>query len=118
MSITTTDCWASFAPYLANVVCCPQFDATVVIIIGQSSKYSRILALNKTHAKHCLSDVEKILESQGANDNLQNICSFHPENLTEFSCPVMDVDEFERTLDSSRLMVACGRIDPVNECFD
>jgi hypothetical protein len=118
MSITATDCWASFAPYLANVVCCPQFDATVVIIIGQSSKYSRSLALNKTHAKHCLSDVEKILESQGANDNLQNICSFHPENLTEFSCPVTDVDEFERIVDSSRLMVACGRIDPVNECCD
>ncbi|XP_062152254.1 uncharacterized GPI-anchored protein At1g61900-like [Alnus glutinosa] len=118
MSITATDCWASFAPYLANVVCCPQFDATVVIIIGQSSEYSRSLALNKTHAKHCLSDVEKILESQGANDNLQKICSFHPENLTEFSCPVTDVDEFERTVDSSRLMVACGRIDPVNECCD
>jgi hypothetical protein len=30
----------------------------------------------------------------------------------------MDVDEFERTLDYSRLMVLCGRIDPVNECCD
>jgi hypothetical protein len=48
--------------------CCFQFDATVVIIIGQSSKYSKRLALNKTHAKHCLSDVEKILESQGPNE--------------------------------------------------
>jgi hypothetical protein len=118
MSITATDCWASFALYLANVVCCPQFDAIVVIIIGQSSKYSRSLALNKTHAKHCLSDVEKILESQWANDNLQNICSFHLENLIEFSCPVTDVDEFEHTMDSSRLIVACGRTDPVNECCD
>jgi len=118
MSIIATDCWASFALYLAIVVCCPQFDAIVVIIIGQSSKYSRSLALNKTHAKHCLSDVEKIIESQGANDNLQNICSFHLENLIEFSCPVTDVDEFERTMDSSRLMVACGRTDPVNECCD
>lgn len=118
MRITATDCWASFAPYLANVACCPEFNAMVVIIIGQSSKYSRSLALNKTHAKHCLSDVEKILESQGANENLQNICSLHPENLTEFSCLVTDVDEFERTVDSSRIMVACGRIDPVNECSD
>jgi hypothetical protein len=30
----------------------------------------------------------------------------------------MDVDEFKRTLDYSRLMVLCGRIDPVNECCD
>ncbi|KAL0001706.1 hypothetical protein SO802_015487 [Lithocarpus litseifolius] len=116
ISITATDCWASFAPYLANVVCCPQFDATLVIIIGQSSKYSGILALYRNHSKHCLSDVEKILVSQGANDNLQNICSFHPENLTKASCPVTDVDEFERIGDSSGLLAACGRIDPVNEC--
>jgi hypothetical protein len=31
MSITATECWASFALYLANVA---QFDATIVIIIG------------------------------------------------------------------------------------
>ena len=57
---------------------------------------------------HCFSGVEKILESQGANVNLQEICSFHPEHLIEFSC----------TVESSRLMVACGRIDPVNESCD
>ncbi|KAG6661243.1 hypothetical protein CIPAW_03G160300 [Carya illinoinensis] len=118
MVITATDCQASFAPYMANVVCCPQFDATLEIILGQSSKYSGRLALNKTQASHCLSDVEKILESQGANEELQKICSFHPENLTVASCPVTDVDEFERTVDSSRLLAACGRIDPVNECCD
>jgi hypothetical protein len=67
---------------------------------------------------HCFSGVEKILESQGANVNLQKICSFHPEHLTEFSCSVTNVDEFECTVESSRLMVACGRIDPVNECCD
>ncbi|KAL4620146.1 hypothetical protein ACB092_06G132600 [Castanea dentata] len=106
ISITATDCWASFAPYLANVVCCPQFDAT-------PSDYYRTV---QTHSKHCLSDVEKILVSQGANDNLQSICSFHPENLTKASCPVTDVDEFERIVDSSGLLAACGRIDPVNEC--
>ncbi|KAM3745040.1 hypothetical protein ACB098_06G096200 [Castanea mollissima] len=106
ISITATDCWASFAPYLANVVCCPQFDAT-------PSDYYRTV---QTHSKHCLSDVDKILVSQGANDNLQSICSFHPENLTKASCPVTDVDEFERIVDSSGLLAACGRIDPVNEC--
>jgi hypothetical protein len=50
--------------------------------------------------------------------NLQKICSFHLEHLTEFSCSVTNVDEFECTVESSRLMVACGRIDPVNECCD
>lgn len=118
MVITATDCRASFAPYLANVVCCPQFDATLDIIVGQSSKYSGRLALNKSHSNHCLSDVEKILESQGANEDLQKICSFHPEILTVATCPVTDVDEFESTVDSSRLLAACGRIDPVNECCE
>jgi hypothetical protein len=47
MSITATDCWASFAPFLADVACCFQFDAMVVIIIGQSSKYSKRLALEQ-----------------------------------------------------------------------
>ncbi|KAL5573324.1 hypothetical protein UlMin_022921 [Ulmus minor] len=116
LSITATDCWASFAPYLANVVCCPQFDATLVTLIGQSSKTSGMLALNKTHAKHCLSDVEKILESKGANTKLRKICSLHPANLTEASCPVVDVDAFQSIVDTSRLLSACGQVDHVNEC--
>ncbi|KAK9284182.1 hypothetical protein L1049_023350 [Liquidambar formosana] len=116
MSTTATDCWASFAPYLANVVCCPQFDATLAILIGQSSKQSGELALNKTHAEHCLSDVEKILESQGASENLQTICSIHPSNLTEVSCPVIDVSELESIVNTTRLLAACGKIDRLHEC--
>jgi len=118
MTQTATDCWTSFAPYLANVVCCPQFDAMLVTLIGQSSKYSGVLALNKTHAKHCLSDVHKVLVSQGATEDLNNICSIHPSNLTEGSCPVASVDEFESIVDISRLLTACRKIDPVNECCD
>lgn len=118
MSITATDCWASFAPYLANVVCCPQFNATLAILIGHSSKYSGSLVLNMTQARHCLADVDKILESQGANENLQQICSFEPENLTEASCPVTDVNEFEHIVNSSGLMAACGIINLVTECCD
>lgn len=118
ITTTATDCWTSFAPYLANVVCCPQFDAMLVTLIGQSSKYSGVLALNTTHAHHCLSDVQKVLASQGANRDLKKICSVHPTNLTEASCPVVFVDEFESIVDTSRLLTACRKIDPVNECCD
>ncbi|KAE8075711.1 hypothetical protein FH972_014404 [Carpinus fangiana] len=104
-----------FLPLLAPSPLTPFTNTTVPKL---SAKYSRSLAINKTHASHCLSDVEKILESQGANENPQKICSLHPENLTEFSCPVTDVDEFEQIVDSSRIMVAFGRIDPVNECCE
>ncbi|KAF8414090.1 hypothetical protein HHK36_002089 [Tetracentron sinense] len=116
MSMAATDCWAFFAPFLANVICCPQLEATLVILMGQSSKVTEVLALNGTHAKHCLSDVEQILAGQGANENLQKICSIHPSNLTKASCPVKDVNVFESTVDSSKLLAACGQIDPVNEC--
>ncbi|CAK8575400.1 unnamed protein product [Lathyrus sativus] len=118
MTKTATDCWTSFAPYLANVVCCPQFDAMLITLIGQSSKYSGLLALNKTQANHCLSDINKLLVSQGANENLNNICSVRPSNFTEGLCPVASVDEFESIADSSRLLTACRKIDPVNECCD
>ncbi|GMN58155.1 hypothetical protein TIFTF001_027252 [Ficus carica] len=118
LSVTATDCWASFAPYLANVVCCPQFSASLVILVGQSSKYSGMLALNLTHSKHCLSDVEKILTSRGANPRLQQICSIQTANLTEASCPVVTIDAFESIVESSRLLSACQKIDNVNECCD
>ncbi|XP_050899730.1 uncharacterized GPI-anchored protein At1g61900 isoform X2 [Lathyrus oleraceus] len=118
MTKTATNCWTTFAPYLANVVCCPQFDAMLITLIGQSSKYSGLLALSKTQANHCLSDIQKVLVSQGANENLNNICSVHPSNLTEGLCPVASVDEFESIADSSRLLTACREINPVNECCD
>lgn len=118
ISVTATDCWASFAPYLANVVCCPQFDATLVILMGQSSKNSGVLALNSTHSRNCLSDVEKILVSRGANETLPNICSVHSANLTGASCPVIDLIEFESSVDTLRLLSACEKIDPVRECCD
>lgn len=116
MSITSTDCLSSFAPYLANVVCCPQLQATLVILIGQSSKYTTMLALNETLAKPCLSDVEQVLVSRGANDNLQDICEVGPSNLTRGSCPVIDVNEFETTVDTTKLLASCETIDPVSEC--
>ncbi|XP_073149461.1 uncharacterized GPI-anchored protein At1g61900 isoform X2 [Henckelia pumila] len=118
MRLTSTDCMAAFAPLLANVVCCPQLEATLVILIGQSSNVTNRLALNGTLASHCLSDYEQILVAQGANVGLSKICSIHSSNLTEGSCPVSDVSEFESTVDSSNLLASCGRIDIVNECCE
>uniref|UniRef100_A0A0R0FYZ6 Uncharacterized protein n=1 Tax=Glycine max TaxID=3847 RepID=A0A0R0FYZ6_SOYBN len=71
ISVTAIDCWEVFAPFLANVICCPQLEATLTILIGQSSKLTNVLALNGTVAKHCLADVEQILMGQGATNNLK-----------------------------------------------
>ncbi|XP_040362893.1 uncharacterized GPI-anchored protein At1g61900 isoform X2 [Rosa chinensis] len=116
MSTTAIDCWSVFAPLLANVICCPQLEATITILIGQSSKYTNVLALNGTAAKYCLSDIKQILVSQGANDTLAQICSVRSTDLTDASCPIIDVTEFEETVDTSKLVAACEKIDPVKEC--
>ncbi|CAL5409538.1 unnamed protein product [Camellia sinensis] len=116
LSMTSIDCAATFAPFLANVICCPQLEATLVVLIGQSSKDTNMLALNGTLAKHCLSDFDQLLVGQGASDILQQICSIRPSNLTAASCPVKDVNEFESTVDGSMLLEACEKIDVVNEC--
>ncbi|KAE9594675.1 hypothetical protein Lalb_Chr18g0056311 [Lupinus albus] len=116
ISVTAIDCWDAFAPFLANVICCPQLEATLTILIGQSSKYTDVLALNGSSAKHCFSDVEQILMGQGANVGLQQICSIRSTNLTEASCPVKSVNEFHGIVDTAKLLTACENIDPVKEC--
>lgn len=116
ISVTAIDCWEVFAPFLANVICCPQLEATLTILIGQSSKHTNVLALNGTDAKHCLADVEQILMGQGATNNLKQICSIHSSNLTEASCPVKNVNDFYDMVDTTKLLTACEKIDPVKEC--
>ncbi|KAK7359768.1 hypothetical protein VNO77_01733 [Canavalia gladiata] len=116
ISVTAIDCWEFFAPLLANVICCPQLEATLTILIGHSSKDTDVLALNGTVAKHCLSDVEQILMGQGASNNLSRICSIRSSNLTEASCPVKKVNDFYNMVDTSKLLTACEKIDPVKEC--
>lgn len=118
MSMTSTDCMTTFAPFLANVMCCPQLEATLAVLIGQSSNDTNTLALNSTQAKHCLSDFDQILVGQGADNNLKNICSVQPSNLTSASCPVIDIDTFEKTVDTEKLLSSCEKIDLVNECCD
>jgi hypothetical protein len=115
MSTTAVDCFTSFAPFLANVICCPQLQATLTILIGQSSKQTGSLALDPTVANYCLSDVQELLSSQGASDNLHILCSIHLSNVTEGSCPVSTIDSFESVIDSSKLLEACRKVDPVSE---
>lgn len=116
LSTAALDCWDPLAPYLANVACCPQFYATIETLIGQSGISSGKLSLNLTHATSCLSYIEQILESQGANRNIQDICSIHPSNLTKASCPNIDVNKIEKILNFSRLSAACKDVDPIDEC--
>ncbi|KAJ7959120.1 GPI-anchored protein [Quillaja saponaria] len=118
MSVTSIDCWSTFAPLLANVICCPQLEATLTILIGQTSKYIDVLALNGTLAKDCLSDVEPILVGQGASNTLRQICAIRSSNLTEASCPVKGVNEFLSTVDTPKVLAACEKIDPVKECCE
>lgn len=113
---TAVDCFQLFAPIMANVLCCPQLEATISILIGHSSKESKNLALDADHAKYCLSDLEQILASQGASSDLQKICLINPSILTQASCPVRDLNGFESTVDFPKLLAACQKIDPVNEC--
>ncbi|PWA83636.1 hypothetical protein CTI12_AA165280 [Artemisia annua] len=116
LTTTAIDCWDSLAPYLANAVCCPQLDATIKILIGQSSVASGTLAISETHAKDCLSDIAQILEAQGSNSRLLEICSLYPSNLTQATCPMINVTEVENTIDIPKIIESCGKIDPVKEC--
>ncbi|XP_078150075.1 putative GPI-anchored protein At1g61900 isoform X2 [Carex rostrata] len=116
ITTTATDCFAAFAPFLANVICCPQLDATLTILIGQSSLQTGVLSLDPVHANHCLSDIQQLLSSRGSELNLKSICAMHLSNLTEGSCPIKDVNSFESVVDSSRVLEACQKVDPVNEC--
>ncbi|VVA93762.1 unnamed protein product [Arabis nemorensis] len=115
---TSHNCWTVFAPLLANVMCCPQLDASLTIILGKASEETGLLALNRTQSKHCLLDLEQILVGKGASSQLGRICSIHSSNLTASSCPVINVDEFESTVDTSKLLLACEKVDPVKECCE
>ncbi|CAN1222446.1 Uncharacterized GPI-anchored protein At1g61900 [Linum grandiflorum] len=70
MSTTSIDCSAFFAPLLANVICCPQLEATLTVLIGQASRSSNLLALSSNASRYCLSDIEQMLIGQGAAGNL------------------------------------------------
>ncbi|EMS46609.1 hypothetical protein TRIUR3_34936 [Triticum urartu] len=86
----------------------PPLQATLTILIGQSSKQTGSLALDPTLANYCLSDVQQLLMSQGASDDLHSICSVHLSNATEGSCPVSTVDAFESVAGRSTLLTSAA----------
>lgn len=116
LGTTATDCWGSLAPYLANTICCPQLDATINILIGQSSFSLGTLSINKTQSKDCLSDIAQVLEAQGSNNQLLELCSIYPSNLTAASCPVVDLVDIEKIINIPTIIESCEKIDPVKEC--
>ncbi|XP_071699841.1 uncharacterized GPI-anchored protein At1g61900-like [Rutidosis leptorrhynchoides] len=116
LTTTAIDCWGPLAPYLANAVCCPQLDATIKILLGQSSFSSGTLAINENHAEHCLSDIAQILEAEGSNSQLLKICSIHSSDVAQASCPVVDVNEIENIINIPTIIESCEKIDPVKEC--
>ncbi|GAA0183708.1 hypothetical protein LIER_31073 [Lithospermum erythrorhizon] len=116
LQTTATDCWSPLAPYLANVVCCPQYEALLEIVVGQSSIHSGKMSSNVSQATYCISDVEKIIASLGANKNLDKICSVNIWNFTESACPVIEAGDIENSIDLSTILVACQDIDPATEC--
>lgn len=114
MEKTASDCSQILGPLVANVICCPQLGSSLHIFQGLVTKNSDKLILhNTTMADDCFSDVVEVLSSKGANTS---VCSYRSSNLTGGSCPVKDVNTFERTVNTTKLLNACGVIDPLKEC--
>lgn len=116
MEKTAADCSVLFAPFVANVICCPQFDSSLHIFQGHFCKNTDSLVLQNTTADDCFSDIVEVLASRGANNSIPAICSFKSSNITGGSCPVKDINTFERTVNTSKLLEACSVIDPLKEC--
>ncbi|KAK9082724.1 hypothetical protein Scep_029195 [Stephania cephalantha] len=110
---TVSDCFAPFAPFLGNVICCPQVSSLLHIFLGHYNSNSDQLVLSKAAASDCFSDITSILASRGANSS---ICPVKALNLTGGSCPVKDVTTFEKMVNTSKLLDSCSSVDPIKEC--
>ncbi|XP_050369760.1 uncharacterized GPI-anchored protein At1g61900 [Argentina anserina] len=116
MEKTASDCSQPLAALVGNVICCPQFSSLMRIFQGLYSFNSAKLVLQNSVASDCFSDIISILASRGANSTIPALCSVKSSNLTGGSCPVKDVDTFEKTVNTSRLLQACTSVDPLKEC--
>ncbi|KAI7744712.1 hypothetical protein M8C21_029419 [Ambrosia artemisiifolia] len=117
MEKTASDCSVLLASFVGNVICCPQFASSLHIFQGHFSNNSDSLVLqNATTADDCFSDIVEVLASKGANGSIPQMCSYKPSNLTGGSCPVKDINTFEKTVNTSKLLEACSVIDPLKEC--
>ncbi|XP_078435237.1 GPI-anchored protein [Wolffia australiana] len=113
---TASDCSAPLASLVGNVICCPQVNSLVHILQGTYGKNSGSLVLQQAAAEDCFSDIMSILASRGANDTIPGICSIDSAPLTGGSCPVQDVETFEKTVNTSLLLDSCSTVDPLKEC--
>ncbi|XP_041001215.1 uncharacterized GPI-anchored protein At1g61900-like [Juglans microcarpa x Juglans regia] len=116
MDKTASDCSQPFAALVGNVICCPQLSSLLHIFQGFYSINSDKLVLQDAIANYCFIDIINILASRGANRTIPTLCSVKSSNLTGGSCPVKDVVTFEKTVNTSKLLEACGTIDPLKEC--
>ncbi|XP_020110789.1 uncharacterized GPI-anchored protein At1g61900 isoform X1 [Ananas comosus] len=116
MEITASDCSVPLASFVGNVICCPQFNSLLHIFQGTYSSEYNTLVLNQAAANDCFSDVITILASRGANSSIPSLCSVKPLNLTGGSCPVKDINAFEKAVNVTRLLDSCSNIDRLKEC--
>ncbi|CAA2958006.1 Hypothetical predicted protein [Olea europaea subsp. europaea] len=116
MDKTASDCNLPLAAVVGNVICCPQFSSLLHIFQGFYSTSSNNLVLQNAVADDCFKDIVSILASRGANSSIPTICSVKSSNLTGGSCPVKDIATFEKTVNTSKLLEACSKVDPLKEC--
>ncbi|XP_052476932.1 uncharacterized GPI-anchored protein At1g61900 isoform X3 [Gossypium raimondii] len=115
MGKTASDCSLPLAALVGNVICCPQLGSLLHIFQGYGIDSDK-LVLGNAVANDCFSDVISILASRGANKTIPTVCSVKSSNLTGGSCPVKNVNTFEKTVNTSKLLEACSTVDPLKEC--
>ncbi|KAB5515725.1 hypothetical protein DKX38_026373 [Salix brachista] len=113
---TASDCSQPLAALVGNVICCPQLGSLLHIFQGYFSGNSDKLVLQNAVADDCFSDIISILASRGANITIPTLCSVKSLNLTGGLCPVKDVVNFEKIVNTSKLLEACCTVDPLKEC--
>lgn len=116
MEKTASDCSVLLASLVGNVICCPQFSSSLHIFQGHYTKNSDSLVLHNTTADDCFADIVEVLASRGANSSVPAMCSFKSSNLTGGSCPVKDINTFEKTVNTTKLLDSCSEIDSLKEC--
>ncbi|KAJ8755173.1 hypothetical protein K2173_018971 [Erythroxylum novogranatense] len=116
MAKTAIDCYQPFASLVGSVICCPQFGSLLHIFRGYYGLNSGQLVLHNAVANDCFSDIISILISRGANKTIPTICSVKSSSLTGGSCPVTDIDNFEKIVNTSKLLEACSAVDQLKEC--
>lgn len=116
MDKTASDCSQPLAALVGNVICCPQLGSLLHIFQGYYGVNTDKLVLQNAVANDCFSDIISILASRGANITIPTLCSVKSSNLTGGSCPVKDVINFEKTVNTSKLLEACSAVDPLKEC--